>query len=64
MLCAPEMFVTTVTKGFEEVAERFMALQLPPLVLTQEQVYSDRDTKTQTWQNRRQGAGPFGEAVS
>lgn len=22
MLCAPEVFVTTVTKGFEEVAER------------------------------------------
>lgn len=36
--------MTTVTKGFEEVTERFMALQLIPLVLTQEQVCNDRDT--------------------
>lgn len=43
-LCALQVIVTTVTKGFEEVAERFMALQLTPWMLTQEQVCSDRDT--------------------
>ena len=30
VLCAPEVFATAVTKGFKEVAERFMALQLTP----------------------------------
>lgn len=44
VLCAPEVFVTAVTKGFEEIAERFMALQLTPWMLTREQVCSDSDT--------------------
>lgn len=56
--------MTAVTKGFEELAGRkIYGLQLPSLVLTQEQVRSDRDTK----KNRdepEQAVGPFGEAVS
>lgn len=48
VLCAPEVFVTTVTKGFEKVAKReIYGPPNPPLVLTQEQVCSDRDTLSQ-----------------
>lgn len=30
VVCALEVLATAVTKGFQEVAERFMALQLTP----------------------------------
>lgn len=46
MLCAPELSVTTVTKGFEEVAEREIYGLPTPSVLTQRQVYNDRDMKS------------------
>lgn len=44
VLCALEVLATAVTKGFKEVAERFMALQLTPWMLTREQVCGDRNT--------------------
>lgn len=42
MLSVP-VFLTTVTKGFEKVAEREIYGPPTPLVLTQEQVCGDRD---------------------
>lgn len=44
--CLCSRIVTTVTKGFEEVAEREIYGPPTPSVLTQKQVYSDRDTKS------------------